>query len=470
MRPGIPHTWRSDVGKGERAISCPRCNHEALEAIERAARPYVVEMARGEGEGPLDFAAQRAVSAFALRVLSVAQFNFRGQDHVPSEHRAFLVEHGEPPTDVGVWLLRYQGRNLHSTMIRMPPPLRVAPSGAQLPESANGYHGVMRIGHLVMEIVAVTFQPAILLVPEDPSAHLRVWPPDAARSVVKWPPPVTIDEAAFQIRVHSTVRSPSLLLESAERSYRSEDAIAIYDEVIRRFGKRVELGARQTVAKALVNKAARYVALKLPLDAVAACEEVDHRFVAASDRVLREAVLRAWEIKSIALRELGRLEDALAACDQVAERAGDQPDPSFSEPTAKALLNKGIVLGRLGRVGDALAAYEAVVATFGPVDEPGLREAAAKALVNAGVAQERLEDPDAGLLSYEEVVRRYGDIQDEPGLVEPVAKALGNQIVLLHRLGRIEEATAVLAELSARPGGTDVLLAGRPPGGGSDPG
>ena len=59
---------------------------------------------------------------------------------------------------------------------------------------------------------------------------------------------------------------------------RPEDALAVWDEVIRRFGKSETPGLVELVAKTLVNKGAVLHALNRPEDALVACDEVARRF------------------------------------------------------------------------------------------------------------------------------------------------------------------------------------------------
>ena len=121
-----------------------------------------------------------------------------------------------------------------------------------------------------------------------------------------------IDDTAPQVGSYSDMALASSLLESAEACERLEEAVAIYDDIVRRFGDRPELGPRRVVANALVKKAIRHLVLKHPLEAIAVCEGVGRRLAGESDAALCGAAMRGGVVRSIALREIGRLEESVA--------------------------------------------------------------------------------------------------------------------------------------------------------------
>ncbi|MDP2999906.1 MAG: SIR2 family protein, partial [Bryobacterales bacterium] len=116
---------------------------------------------------------------------------------------------------------------------------------------------------------------------------------------------------------------------------RSEEEIAVYDEVARRFGEATEPALREPVAGALVNKGVR-------------------------------------------LGELNRSEEAIAVYDEVARRFGEATEPALREPVAWALVNKGVRLGQLNRSEEEIAVYDEVARRFGEAMEPALREQVAR--------------------------------------------------------------------------------------------
>jgi len=232
---------------------------------------------------------------------------------------------------------------------------------------------------------------------------------------------------------------------------RSEEALAAYEEVVRRFGEANEPALREQVAKALFNKGVRLGALGRSEEEIAVSEEVVRRFGEATESALREQVAKALFNKGVALRESGRSEEAIAVYEEVVRRFGEANEPSLREPVAKALLNRSVMLCALGRYREAIAVSEEVVRRFGETTEPALREQLARALFSQGVALGELGRSEEEIAVYKEVVRRFGEATGA-ALREQVAKALFNEGVALGELGRSEEAISLYDEVVRRFG------------------
>jgi tetratricopeptide (TPR) repeat protein len=202
---------------------------------------------------------------------------------------------------------------------------------------------------------------------------------------------------------------------------------------------------REPVAKALVNKGFRLGALNRSEGAVAVYDEVVKRFGDASEPGLREPVAEALFNKGLRLGALNRSEEAVAVYDEVVKRFGDASEPGLRERVAKALVNKGFRLGALNRSEEAVAVYDEVVKRFGDASEPGLRERVAKALFNKGVSLGALNRSEEEVAVYDEVVKRFGDAT-EPALRKQVATALNeigfNLLCEAKRMWRAGDETA----------------------------
>ena len=235
---------------------------------------------------------------------------------------------------------------------------------------------------------------------------------------------------------------------------RTEEAVATYDEVVRRFGASDEPALREQVARALFNKGFRLGVLGRTEEAVATYDEVVRRFGASDEPALREGVARALVNKGVDLGALGRTEEAVATYDEVVRRFGASDEPALRKQVARALVNKGVDLGALGRTEEAVATYDEVVRRFGASDEPALRKQVARALVNKGFRLGVLGRTEEAVATYDEVVRRFG-ASDEPALREQVARALVNKGFDLGALGRTEEAVATYDEVVRRFGASD---------------
>ena len=236
---------------------------------------------------------------------------------------------------------------------------------------------------------------------------------------------------------------------------RTEEALAAYDEVLCRLGESDAPALLEAVAKALVNKGVGLGELGRTEDELAAYDEVLHRFGESEALALLEQVAMALFNKGVRLGALDRTEEALAAYDEVLCRFGESEAPALLEPVAIALFNKGVRLGALDRTEEALAAYDEVLRRFGESDAPALLEEVAKALVNKGVTLGALDRTEEALAACDEVLRRFGE-SEEPELLEQVAKALVNKGAMLGALDRTEEALAACDEILRRFGESDA--------------
>ena len=229
---------------------------------------------------------------------------------------------------------------------------------------------------------------------------------------------------------------------------RGDEAIAVYDDLIARFGTATELSLREPVANALFKKGDRLGALGRGDEAIAVYDDLIARFGTATELSLREPVANALFKKGITLGTLGRGGEAIAVYDDLIARFGTATELSLREQVANALVNKGFGLGALGRGDEAIAVYDDLIARFGTATELSLREQVAKALVNKGATLDR---GDEAIAVYDDVIARFGTAT-ELSLREPVAKALVYKGITLGALGRGDEAIAVYDDLIARFG------------------
>ncbi len=128
---------------------------------------------------------------------------------------------------------------------------------------------------------------------------------------------------------------------------RSEDAIAVYDDVVARFGDASEPALREHVAGALVNKGVELGVLQRFEEQIAVCDDVVARFGEAGEPALREQVARALVNKGVALGVLRRFEEQIAVCDVVVARFGEAGELALREQVAKALVSKARALAEM---------------------------------------------------------------------------------------------------------------------------
>ena len=234
-----------------------------------------------------------------------------------------------------------------------------------------------------------------------------------------------------------------------ENQNRKVEALAVYDEVVSRFGTRNVPDIQETLARTLVNKGAALHELDRSEQALAVFDEVVARFGENKSPALLEPVAGSLVNKGIALHRLDRLEEALIPLNEVVSRFGASDTPTLLVPVGQALINKGITLHELSRSEEALAAYDEVVSRLGENDSPILIEQVAQSLVNKGATLSALNKLEQALNTYDEVVGRFGK-SDAPALFDPVGQALVNKSVALHEAHRSEEALTTCDELVNR--------------------
>ena len=239
-----------------------------------------------------------------------------------------------------------------------------------------------------------------------------------------------------------------------EDQNRTEEALAIYDEVVQRFGASDALIPLQLVASALLSKGLTLRTLNRPEEELAAYDEVVRRFGESENPALLEPVAKALLSKGLTLGTMNRPEEELAAYDEVVRRFGESENPALLEPVAKALLSKGLTLGTMNRPEEELAAYDEMVRRFGESENPALLEPVARGLFLKGLTLRTMNRPEEALAAYDEVVRRFGE-SENPALLEPVAKTLFLKGLTLAGWNRHEEALAAYDEVVRRCGDSE---------------
>ena len=192
--------------------------------------------------------------------------------------------------------------------------------------------------------------------------------------------------------VRSLYQSASVQLAamSAQAHQREKSALATFED---------PLGEPQTSAFLVGFAIAHVIKSTVPGqsgewdEALAVCDEVLRRFGDSDAPKVVEQVAVALIIKATVLGELGRREEALAACDEVLRRFNDGRVPLLPGQVARALVIKGAVLGELNRTDEALTICDEVFDRFGGSDAPLLLAQAADALVNKSIILTNLSRP-----------------------------------------------------------------------------
>jgi tetratricopeptide (TPR) repeat protein len=227
---------------------------------------------------------------------------------------------------------------------------------------------------------------------------------------------------------------------------RHEEAIAVYDEVIRHLENCTEVPLLQQLAMALVNKGVALGNLDRSEEAIAVYDEVIRHLENCTEVPLVQQLAMALVNKGATLGILDSSEEAIAVYDEVIRHLENCTEVPLLEQLAKALVNKGATLGILDSSEEAIAVYDEVIRHLENCTEVPLLEQLAKALVNKGVALGNLDRSEEAIAVYDEVIRHLENCTEVP-LVQPLAMALFNKGVTLDSLNRSEEAIAVYDEV-----------------------
>ena len=220
---------------------------------------------------------------------------------------------------------------------------------------------------------------------------------------------------------------------------RAEEALAVLDDVVRRFEADNGEGHPLAVATALAGKGGMLSNLNRHAEALTAWEEVARRFRDSQAPELQTLMANALVGMAISLNTLNRPREALDACDEVLERFGESSAPELHGVVAVTMVVQGHALIALNRVDEAINAWGAVVDRFGASNSLKIVEQVASALANVGTALFQSGRLEEALTAFDGVVQSY-KASDSPFLREVVARCLANRGNVLAALKRETEA------------------------------
>src|SRR5258708_2459233 len=120
----------------------------------------------------------------------------------------------------------------------------------------------------------------------------------------------------------------------------SKEEIRTYDLIVRIAKQLEQLGMEDfsikvQVATAIFNKGATLKALNRTEDAIGIYDELVRRFADATEPELREPVASGLFSKAFMLNVLNRNDDAIGVYDELVRRFGDATEPELREHVAK---------------------------------------------------------------------------------------------------------------------------------------
>lgn len=202
---------------------------------------------------------------------------------------------------------------------------------------------------------------------------------------------------------------------------RPHDAFVVYDEVLARFGDADDVVSSAAVVEMLLNRAELLDAQDRADHKLAVYDEIVVRYdrlvavMLASDDVedaappvaLRDRVAVALHNKGLLLKAHDQLDRALMAFEEILVRFGEDPDPAVRQVVAGAHRGRAQVLVELGHIDQAVAGFDDVVALFDGDEELELRQQVYETLVRKAITLAEAERPAEAVALDGELTRRY---------------------------------------------------------------
>jgi tetratricopeptide (TPR) repeat protein len=235
---------------------------------------------------------------------------------------------------------------------------------------------------------------------------------DIARTFITVPSDRKVKQQEQEIKI---------LHDEAVEAYKKGDfqsAINQLDFLLSRFWNKDDPALRKRVTWALSIKVAALISLDRSEEAIAVFDDLIHRFGDSDAGVLVG--------KGAVLEYLGRKEEAITIYDDSIRHFGDSDAPALRAPIAAALVRKGFALSSLERREEAIAVWDESIRRLSGADEPALRELIAQALVGKGAVLDSLGRREEAITVYDDLIRRFCDA-DDPALREQVAWALNGR-------------------------------------------
>ena len=186
----------------------------------------------------------------------------------------------------------------------------------------------------------------------------------------------------------------------------SEAAIAIYDEVVERFGASNSPQVREQVARALVYKGHRLYRRQDAKAAIATFAGAAERFRQSDETAVVVWSAVALYNRGALLMRAGDSDEATATFGDVIGRFGASSLPRVQVEVASAMRCLGILRDERGELETALDAFDTLVHRFGASDVPELRVQVAAALFSKGFAHARRGASAAAIGAFRAVTER----------------------------------------------------------------
>ena len=192
-------------------------------------------------------------------------------------------------------------------------------------------------------------------------------------------------------------------------------------------------------------------------DAVAGFDQVIRRYGKSRKKVDRQFVALSRAIKGVAHLMTDRKQEALEIWNNLLHRYGKEDDSSTNVPIALALISKGLTLQTMDQQREALDAFDEALQCLEGEKHEGVSEMQIIAITNRAGALEKLDRFDDAIAAYEDLDRRY-ESSNAPAAMESTAEALLRKAVLLAKLERYQEVIGTCDEIVRRYGDESSIV------------
>lgn len=218
----------------------------------------------------------------------------------------------------------------------------------------------------------------------------------------------TRDEENLRLRLR-IVRSMGMKATALRKLDRKREAIACYDDMIRRFQSVDEVAVEEALSRAMLNRAWLLGDLGRWEEEIAAYDALVARYGENRLPGVSHTIIDALTGKLQCHRDQGEFEKALEPCDDIIRRYEFDSGEGIADRVARTMIRRADLLNKLERTEEELAAYDKVVADYGNRTIAELRRHAAKALMFKAVTLNDADQSAAEIECYEEVIRRYAE-------------------------------------------------------------
>jgi tetratricopeptide (TPR) repeat protein len=230
---------------------------------------------------------------------------------------------------------------------------------------------------------------------------------------------------------------------------RPTEAMAIFDDVIERFGCTQNTELLSWVLSAHIKKAHIWVALERRDAAIAVLEPQIIKYCFREEELISSKVLSMYCVKGMILSEVGKLEQGLAAFDEALLRYGHRSEATLIDDMRDLQLERAALLIKMKRFDEALAAYDDAIERAAKDEINGdesftqAMNMKAEQLILMGLYPEALE-------AYEAVIQRFDDSDIDLFASEFVAAAYRDKGKILEAQGQVALAIKAYESLIGR--------------------